>query len=72
MYIDITNVAELTNYTFDNQTLELGANITLTTTNSILNNISASPGFGYLGRIRDHIDLVAHVPVRNVSEDNIK
>lgn len=66
--MDITNVAELIGYTIENNTLILGANTTLTSTMTIFDSLSKRRGFAYLAQMSDHLDLVAHVPVRNVSE----
>ncbi|KAJ8967057.1 hypothetical protein NQ317_000049 [Molorchus minor] len=69
MYIDITSVAELTGYSLKNNTLILGANISLTEAMGVFNNISKennNSNFAYLAKMRDHINLVANVPIRNI------
>lgn len=67
LYIDITRVVELITYTIENNTLTLGANITLTQAMNIFDSLSQNNGFAYLSQMREHIDLIAHIPVRNVS-----
>lgn len=66
--MDISSVSELTGYDFSNNQLVLGANITLTKAMSIFDSLSTKNGFQYLEQMRYHIDLVAHIPVRNVSQ----
>lgn len=68
LYIDISKVVELTTFNITNNTLTIGANITLTMAMNIFNSLSRTRGFGYLAQMSDHIDLVAHVPVRNVTD----
>lgn len=67
MYLDVSNVYELINYAVTDTTLVLGANTTLTKAMSIFETVSKSRGFKYLTQMRMHLDLVAHIPVRNVS-----
>lgn len=71
LYIDVSRVAELTSFTFNNNVLTLGANTSLTNTMLIFESLSKSTGFKYLSQMRDHLDLVATVPARNVSITNI-
>nr|XP_023021560.1 indole-3-acetaldehyde oxidase-like [Leptinotarsa decemlineata] len=66
-YIDVTGVVELINYSVDNNTLTLGGNISLTKAMDIFQEISSQKTqFSYLSVLRDHIDLIASVPVRNI------
>lgn len=67
LYIDISGVRELISFNFSNNTVILGGNITLTDTMKICDGLSKKTGFKYLGQIRDHLEQVAHIPVRNVS-----
>lgn len=60
-------MAELTTFTFTNNRLTIGANTTLTNAMVIFESLSKKSGFAYLNEIKNHIDLVASVPVRNVS-----
>lgn len=67
LFVDITKVYELINFTINNNVLILGANTTLTNTMEIFESLSKTTGFDYLSTIREHLDLVAHVAIRNVS-----
>lgn len=64
--IDISEVAELKGYSLD-QNLLIGAGSTLTELLDILQIVVAKDGFSYLQKLYEHIELVAHIPVRNVS-----
>ncbi|XP_050309802.1 uncharacterized protein LOC126745822 isoform X2 [Anthonomus grandis grandis] len=67
LYIDVTSVIELTSYNPTPNNLVLGANITLTSAMQILRKVAKIyTQFIYLNKMADHIDLVAHVPVRNI------
>lgn len=67
MLIDISGVKELASHYLDNN-LVLGANITLTDTMHLFKELCQSnEDFWYLGILYDHMDRVAHIPVRNVS-----
>ncbi|CAG9836996.1 unnamed protein product [Diabrotica balteata] len=65
-YIDIREVAELTQYYVNASVLKLGANIVLTDFMSICTKVSTNPGFEYLKAIVEHVDLVASVQIRNL------
>ncbi|XP_044766830.1 indole-3-acetaldehyde oxidase-like [Coccinella septempunctata] len=66
-YIDVIDVKELTKYELDEGTLKIGANCSLSHTMDLFNQISQlNKSFAYLKTIADHMDLIAHVPVRNV------
>lgn len=67
--IDVSALAELKTVTYD-QNLVVGAGITLTDFLEILKDASAHEYFSYLSKIHFHVDLVAHIPVRNVSLDS--
>lgn len=67
LYVDITKVAELTSFDINKDSLTLGANVTLAKAMSIFESSSKQSGFAYLEQMRYHIDLIANVPVRNVS-----
>lgn len=66
--IDIFNVVELKNHSLD-VNLVLGAGMTLTEMMELFRQISSeNEDFSYLKEFYNHMDLVAHVPVRNVSK----
>ncbi|CAG9763262.1 unnamed protein product [Ceutorhynchus assimilis] len=67
IYIDVTEVKELTTYTVLDTSLILGGNMNLTDTMSLFRKIARkNRKFVYLDKMADHLDLVAHVPVRNI------
>lgn len=66
IFIDITGVEELRSHDIGPE-LVLGGGVTLTEAMDILTNASTQPGFEYCKHLVDHIDLIANVPVRNVS-----
>ncbi|XP_060520176.1 xanthine dehydrogenase-like [Cylas formicarius] len=67
VYIDVSGVRELAGYSADTDTLVLGGNFTLTNTIDLFLNLSrTNMRFRHLRRMAEHIDLVAHVPVRNI------
>ncbi|XP_038212491.1 xanthine dehydrogenase/oxidase-like [Zerene cesonia] len=64
--IDIFNIAELKGHTQD-VNLILGAGTTLTDMVEIFLRLSAeNEDFAYLKEFYDHVDLVAHIPVKNI------
>lgn len=65
MNIDINDVPALTEIKMTEH-LNLGGNVTLNNLMNACQKYSNKPGFGYLQKLHDHIDLVAHVAVRNV------
>lgn len=67
VFIDITEVPELITYTVEEDALVLGANMSLNRTIALFYQMANDPKFSYMAKMADHIDLVAHVPVRNVS-----
>lgn len=66
LFIDITGVELLRSHTIGAE-LTLGGNVSLTEAMDIFTNVSIEPGFEYCKYLVDHIDLIANVPVRNVS-----
>lgn len=64
--IDITSVPELKGCTFD-QNLIVGVGISLNELIDILKAAAKQEFFGYLEKLVDHINLVASIPIRNVS-----
>lgn len=68
VYVDISNIVELRAHKINENSLALGANVTLTNAMRTFKRLSMSnKEFAYLGEMANHIDLVATVPVRNVS-----
>lgn len=69
VYIDIAEVGELRGYSIYPDHIDLGANITLTEMIALFEKVSHDNPlmFGYTKNLASHIDLVANVPVRNVS-----
>lgn len=66
--IDIQPVEELKGYYVD-QNLVVGAGSTLTNFMDIMLTLAhQEEEFSYLLKLREHLDLVAHIPVRNVSD----
>ena len=67
MYIDVGDVAELKSLTTEPD-LVLGGNMSLTEAMDTFNRISKENArYKYAKALADHIDLIANVPVRNVS-----
>ncbi|CAG9788121.1 unnamed protein product [Diatraea saccharalis] len=64
--IDISSVKSLKTYKFD-QNLILGANISLQDCITIFKDAAATRSeFAYLAEFAKHLDLIAHIPVRNI------
>ncbi len=66
MFIDVSGVEKLRSYSIGSE-IVLGGNVSLTETMDILTNASNKSGFEYTKHLSQHIDLIANVPVRNVS-----
>lgn len=67
VYIDVNNLAELHDIQI-NKNVVVGANTTIAEAIKLFNKISSERyEFGYLKEIADHYELVANIPVRNVS-----
>ncbi|CAD7078520.1 unnamed protein product [Hermetia illucens] len=67
VFIDVNQVPELRTYHVSEEELELGGNLSLTETMDILRLVKSKPGFSFCKEVLHHIDLIANVPVRNVS-----
>lgn len=67
MYIDVNDVLELRKIKTEKSLITLGANVTLTMAKTFFENYKDTPGFNYLKQMADHLDLVASIPIRNVS-----
>jgi hypothetical protein len=66
--IDISAVQEIKGYYFD-QNLVIGAGTSLTNLMEIFSTVAKErTEFAYLQKLYEHLDLVAHIPVRNVSK----
>ncbi|RVE48162.1 hypothetical protein evm_007222 [Chilo suppressalis] len=65
--IDVSNVKELTGHYLD-VNLVLGGNVTLSDAMSVFKQLSKEKGeeFWYLEVLHDHMEEVAHIPVRNI------
>ncbi|XP_030746546.1 xanthine dehydrogenase-like [Sitophilus oryzae] len=67
VYIDINNVAELTTFTATADSVTLGGTCSLSyIMEKFYETGKAQTQFSYLTKMADHLDLVAHVPVRNI------
>lgn len=66
IFIDISGVETLRSHSIGSE-IVLGGNVSLTETMDILTNVSNKSGFEYTKHLIHHIDLIANVPVRNVS-----
>lgn len=72
LLIDISGISELKGFVLD-QNLVLGAGTTLSEALDIFKSLSSQKqNFSYLEKLHDHIQLVAHIPVRNVSCSLVK
>lgn len=67
VFIDITDVTELRTHSISDEAIIIGGGVSLTETIQILQKATATPGFEYCEHLVKHIDLIANVPVRNVS-----
>ena len=67
IYVDVNDIPDLHRVEMKDNTLTLGGNISLTVAKNKFEKFSKEPGFGYLSHMANHIDLIASVPVRNVS-----
>ncbi|XP_063699693.1 uncharacterized protein LOC134830217 [Culicoides brevitarsis] len=66
VFIDVSNVDELHTVNMGKDAVVIGGNVSLTETMNILTKAAATiPAFEYCKEMVKHIDLVAHVPVRN-------
>lgn len=64
--IDISGLSELKGFYID-QNLVLGAGTTISETIEIFKTVANHDYFNYLNVFNEHLKLVAHIPVRNVS-----
>ncbi|CRL08599.1 CLUMA_CG021336, isoform A [Clunio marinus] len=66
VFIDISSVEELRGFKVNDNTLEIGGNVTLTEAMEIFTKVAnEKKGFESLKEFVTHIDLIANVPVRN-------
>lgn len=68
-FIDITNVTELHTHQMSTDNLVIGGSVNLTELMEILTKASKTVGFEYATELVNHIDLIANVPVRNVTKN---
>lgn len=66
IFIDISGVGKLRSHSIGSEVV-LGGNVSLSETMDILTNVLHKSGFEYTKHLVHHIDLIANVPVRNVS-----
>lgn len=66
-YININAIADLKKHDLSKDKLTLGANLSLTEAMEIFTEAAKQPGFEYCQQLWQHFDLIANVPVRNVS-----
>lgn len=66
LLIDISGVSELKGYYLDQNLVLLGGT-TLVDVLNIFKTLASKDGFQYLSILRNHLEEVAHVTVRNVS-----
>lgn len=67
IYIDINDIPDLRRIEKSENHLTLGSNVSLTVAMNTFEKYSKDKGFEYLRHLAHHIDLIASVPVRNVS-----
>jgi xanthine dehydrogenase/oxidase len=68
VYIDVGDVAKLKSISTE-PNLTLGGNTSLTEAMNLFYSLAEEkPGYKYTKVLADHIDLIANVPVRNVSK----
>lgn len=67
-FIDVNSVPELHKISSRRSKLTIGANVSLNEAMDILESVAADKSdFSYCRELAKHIDLVATVPIRNVS-----
>jgi len=69
-FIDVSGLAELKGHKLsaDNSSLTLGGNLSLSETMELCRQLENTKGFEYLSQVWQHLDWIANVPVRNVSQ----
>uniref|UniRef100_T1P8E3 Molybdopterin-binding domain of aldehyde dehydrogenase n=1 Tax=Musca domestica TaxID=7370 RepID=T1P8E3_MUSDO len=65
-FVDMHSLRELHGYKITSDTLELGANLSLSDAMAAFRKASTLRGFEYCSKVWDHFDLIANVPVRNM------
>lgn len=68
MFIDITPIQELYVVEQTADSLTLGGSVSISETIEAMRAASNLVGFEYFQHLVDHLELVANVPVRNVSD----
>lgn len=67
LFINMNYIKALKQYTITDTHIELGGNMTLSELMVLFYRLSGQKKFQFLAVLADHIQLVANVPVRNVS-----
>lgn len=67
-FIDINGIADLKKHEITHDKLSLGAGLSLSETMDMFQKAAKETGFEYCQQLWEHFDLIAHVPVRNVSQ----
>ena len=67
VFIDLNKIAELHTSEINESEIKLGANVNLTEAMAIFQKASQKSGFEYCSKLYHHFDLIANIPVRNVS-----
>lgn len=70
-FIDINALPELHHHEVSADSLVLGANLSLSETMDIFEKVQKQKGFEYCAKLWKHFDLIANVPVRNVSRNKL-
>ena len=70
-FVDVNAIADLNQHSITDSSLTLGANLSLTETMAIFEKVAQQPGFEYCQQLWNNFDLIANVPVRNVSAYHI-
>jgi len=66
-FIDVNMISELKQHSIESDHIFLGANISLTDAMQIFQQVASHSGFEYCAQLWKHFNLIANVPVRNVS-----
>lgn len=69
-FISINDIDVLQHYEVG-ENLELGGNLSLTEAMDVFEKVSSMDGFEYCKVLWEHFDLIANIPVRNVSIDYV-
>lgn len=67
IFIDINDITELRSHLLTDESLVVGAGMTITDAIKIMRKTSKTAGFAYLDRVATHMQMVGNIAVRNVS-----